>query len=59
MASLCQLLETPPQVVSAGRDSTSDIIMWKPVCEVDNCRRVLSVSGSGSSRRRVYVKKDE
>ena len=57
MASLCQLLETPPQVVSAGRklflDSTSDIIMWKPVCEVDNCGRVLSVSGSGGSRRRV------
>jgi hypothetical protein len=37
-------------------DSTSEIIIWKPVCEVDNCRRVLSVSGYGGSRRRIYVK---
>jgi hypothetical protein len=40
-------------------DSTSEIIIWKPVCEVDNCRRVLSVSGSGGLRRRIYVKKVE
>jgi hypothetical protein len=37
-------------------DSASKIIVWKPVCEVDNCSRVLSASGS---RRRIYIKKVE